>query len=102
DRLSSQAQSLEGGLVKAMEAGKVRSLAILDQMGSKFRKAEERRLEVDLGRARAVLEYVSPGGTPQERVLNLMNFSLENPHFIEDLMSSFDPFDFSMMILDLE
>ena len=102
DRLSSQAQSLEGGLVKAMEAGKVRSLAILEQMGSKFRKAEERRLEVDLGRAKAVLEYVSPGGSPQERVLNLMNFSLENPHFIEDLMSSFDPLDFSMMILDLE
>ncbi|HSF54777.1 MAG TPA: bacillithiol biosynthesis BshC, partial [Algoriphagus sp.] len=76
------------------------SLKILDQMGAKLRKAEERRLQVDINRAKSVLDFTAPGGSPQERVVNIMQFYLSNPALIEDLMACFDPLDFNMMVLE--
>ncbi len=70
--LANQSRSLDAGLPKAFAAGEVRSLKILEQMGVKLRKAEERRLEVDLLRAKSVFEFLSPGGSPQERVVNFL------------------------------
>ncbi|WP_026967940.1 bacillithiol biosynthesis cysteine-adding enzyme BshC [Algoriphagus terrigena] len=95
-----EAATLEKSLLSAFEAGKVRSLKILDQLAAKLRKAEERRLQVDLDRAKAVLEFAAPGGSPQERVVNMMQFYLSNPALIEDLIACFDPFDYTMMVLE--
>ncbi len=100
--LVNQSQALDAGLPKAFAAGELRSLKILKQMGVKLRKAEERRLEVDLLRAKSVFEFLSPGGSPQERVVNFMQFQLEQPTFLEELTAVFDPFDFRMQVLSLE
>ena len=100
--LANQSQALDAGLPKAFAAGEVRSLKILKQMGVKLRKAEERRLEVELLRAKSVFEFLSPGGSPQERVVNFMQFQLEQPTFLEELTAVFDPFDFRMQVLSLE
>jgi bacillithiol biosynthesis cysteine-adding enzyme BshC len=95
-----EAATLEKSLESAFEAGKFRTLKILDQLAAKLRRAEERRLQVDLDRAQAVLEFAAPGGSPQERVVNMMQFYLNNPGLIEDLMACFDPFDYTMMVLE--
>ena len=100
DQKGKEASGLEKSLESAFQAGKVRSLKILDQMSAKLRKAEERRLAVDLNRAKAILDYTSPGGSPQERVVNMMQFYLANPELIEDLLGCFDPLDFNMMVLE--
>ncbi|RIW16329.1 bacillithiol biosynthesis cysteine-adding enzyme BshC [Algoriphagus lacus] len=100
DRKGKEAATLEKSLESAFQAGKSRSLKILDQMSAKLRKAEERRLEVDLNRAKAVLDFTAPGGSPQERVVNMMQFYLANPSLIEDLLDCFDPLDFNMMVLE--
>jgi bacillithiol biosynthesis cysteine-adding enzyme BshC len=100
--LAYQSRSLDAGLPKAFRAGEARSLKILEQMGVKLRKAEERRLEVDLLRAKSVFEFLSPGGSPQERVVNFMQFYLDHPTLLEELMTCFDPLDFSMQVLFLE
>ena len=100
--LAYQSRSLDAGLPKAFAAGEVRSLKILEQMGVKLRKAEERRLEVDLLRAKSVFEFLSPGGSPQERVVNFMQFQLAQPTLLEELTAVFDPFDFRMQVLSLE
>jgi bacillithiol synthase len=100
DQKGKEAAALEKSLESAFQAGKVRSLKILDQMGSKLRKAEERRLGVELNRAKAVLEFAAPGGSPQERVVNMMQFYLNNPELIEELLGCFDPLDFNMMVLE--
>jgi len=99
-RKAAEAAALEKSLGSAFEAGKVRSLKILDQLAAKLRKAEERRLQVDLDRAQAVLEFAAPGGSPQERVVNMMQFYLSKPDLIEDLIACFDPFDYTMMVLE--
>lgn len=96
-----KAAALEGSLKEAFEAGKVRSLKILDQMSRKLRKAEEKRLEVEINRALAIREFTEPGGSPQERVVNMMQFYLAEPSLIDQFLSCFDPLDFRMMVLDI-
>jgi bacillithiol biosynthesis cysteine-adding enzyme BshC len=100
--LADQSSTLDAGLPKAFSAGEVRSLKILEQLGTKLRKAEEQRLEVQLKRAEAVFEFLAPGGSPQERVVNFMQFYLDHPTLLEELMTCFDPLDFSMQVLSLE
>ena len=100
--LGNQSTTLDAGLPKAFAAGELRSLKILEQMGQKLRKAEERRLEVELLRAKSVFEFLSPGGSPQERVVNFMQFQLDHPTLLEKLMACFDPLDFRMQVLSLE
>ena len=100
DKKGSESTILEQSLKSAFEAGKVRSLKILDQLAVKIRKAEELKLQVELDRAKAVREFAAPGGSPQERVVNMMQFYLSNPEFIEDLIACFDPFDYTMMVLE--
>ena len=100
DKKGKEAATLEKSLESAFQAGKMRSLKILDQMSAKLRKAEERRLQVDLNRAKAVLDFTAPGGSPQERVVNMMQFYLSNPSLIEDLLGCFDPLEFNMMVLE--
>jgi uncharacterized protein YllA (UPF0747 family) len=100
--LANQSRSLDAGLPKAFGAGEVRSLKILEQMGVKLRKAEERRLEVDLLRAKSVFEFLSPGGSPQERVVNFLQFQLAQPTLVDELIACFDPFDFQMQVFHLK
>lgn len=101
ERKAKEASSLDPSLVHAFEAGKVRSLKVLDQMGKKLRKAEERRLQIELDRAQSVMEYAAPGGSPQERVVNMMQFYLSHPDLVEELLGCFDPFDNQMMVLEI-
>ncbi|WP_296701092.1 bacillithiol biosynthesis cysteine-adding enzyme BshC [Algoriphagus sp.] len=101
EKKGDEAAHLEASLKQAFEAGKVRSLKILDQMSRKLRKAEERRLEIQINRAMAIQDFIKPGGSPQERVVNMMQFYLSDPELVNDLLNCFDPLDFSMMVLDL-
>lgn len=70
-------------------------------MGTKIRKAEERKQGVELSRAKNVLDYCAPGGSPQERVVNMMQFYLQDPDLLEAFFDSFDPFDYQMMVFEI-
>lgn len=91
---------IQKSLGASFEAAKVRSLKILDQMCRKLRKAEERRQHITLDRVDAIDEMIKPGGSPQERVVNMMQFYLEDPEFVMKLYPLFDPMDFRMMVLE--
>ncbi|GAB2491967.1 bacillithiol biosynthesis cysteine-adding enzyme BshC [Algoriphagus taiwanensis] len=97
-----EAEGLEKSLKSAFDAAQVRSLKILDHLGGKLRKAEERRQEVVLARAKAVLDFAASGGVPQERTVNFMQFYLENPKLISELMENFDPLEFKLFVLQYE
>ena len=101
ERKAKEASSLDSTLVQAFEAGKVRSLKILDQMATKLRKAEERKQQVELARAKSILDYCAPGGSPQERVINMMQFYLQDPDLLEAFLDSFDPFDYQLMVFEI-
>jgi bacillithiol biosynthesis cysteine-adding enzyme BshC len=93
------AAELEKSLGSAFEAAEVRALKILDQLGQKVKKAEERKWDIKIKQREAIFAYMNPDGSPQERVENFMRFYLEDPDFIQKLHERFDPFDFSYMIL---
>lgn len=99
DSKGKEAEHLDKTLKNSFEAGKVRSLKIIEQMAAKLRKAEERRLHTQIERACCIQEMVKPGGSPQERVVNMMQFYLSNPDLINELLACFDPLDFRMMVL---
>lgn len=102
DEKGRDAAELEKSLRDAFEAGKVRSLKILNQMSRKLRKAEERRQKITLDRVDAIHSFTHPGGSPQERVVNMMQFYLSDPEIITKLMGVFDPLDFKMWVLSLD
>ncbi|GAB2620359.1 bacillithiol biosynthesis cysteine-adding enzyme BshC [Belliella aquatica] len=97
-----EASQVDQSLNSAYEAAKVRVSKIMDHLSGKVRKAEERRLRIEIGRMDAIKAFINPNGSPQERVENFMKFYLENPYFIDELLGLFDPFDFNFMILKPE
>lgn len=101
DAKGKEAAALEKSLQDSFQSAKIRALKILDQMGRKLRKAEERKQHVHMERIAAIEEYVKPDGIPQERVVNMMQFYLDNPNFIQEISACFDPLDFRMMVLEV-
>ena len=102
DNRGKEAESLEKSLKDSFEAAKVRSLKILDQMSDKLRKAEEKRHQIAFGRVDDIEDYLKPNGSPQERVVNMMQFYLADDLLIQKLFENFDPMDFRMMVLKYE
>lgn len=101
ERSGKTAEELEKSLGNAFEAAKVRALKILDQLGQKVRKAEERKWDIQIKQREAIFHYMNPGGSPQERVENFMRFYLQDSNFIDQIQDIFDPFDYSYMIVRL-
>ena len=87
-------------LVTSTKAAKVRGLKILEQLAKKFRQAEEVRQSTAISRLKEIKDGLFPGGVPQERKLNFLNFYLENPDFIQQLIEQLDPLDFSVAVLE--
>ncbi|MCL6258587.1 bacillithiol biosynthesis cysteine-adding enzyme BshC [Aquiflexum sp. TKW24L] len=96
------AAELEKSLGNAFEAAKVRTLKILDHLGQKVRKAEERKWDIQIKQREAIFQYMNPGGSPQERVENFMRFYLQDNNFMDQIQEIFDPFDFSYMVLRVD
>ncbi|MFD2035841.1 bacillithiol biosynthesis cysteine-adding enzyme BshC [Belliella marina] len=102
DESAAEAKEVDVTLQHAFESAKVRATKIMEHLAGKVRKAEEKRLEVQISRMDAIRQFILPGGSPQERVENFMKFYLEDTDFVGRLFEVFEPLDFSFMILKLE
>jgi len=98
--LGDGAAEIDPTLKNSSEAAKVRALKVLDHFGKKLRKGEERNMETALRRMRELKENLFPGGTPQERKNNFLEFYLADKQFIDKLYKLFDPLDFDYIILE--
>jgi uncharacterized protein YllA (UPF0747 family) len=65
----------------------------------RLKRSEEQKEEVKLNQLKDVLEKLFPGGQLQEREDNFLNFYINNPNFIEDLIEVLDPFSLKYNIL---
>ncbi len=71
----------------------------MDALGKKGTAALKRKHEVTLNQIRGLLDRVNPGGQPQERVLNFLQFyAIHGPDFINGLMAGMHPLDFNMAV----
>ena len=88
-------KSLEGFVMseyKKVEKG-------VENIQKRLKKAEEQKAEVSIKQIENILEKLFPGGNPQEREDNFLNFYINNPDFIQELIDALDPFELKYNIL---
>jgi bacillithiol synthase len=88
-------QSLEGFVISEYK----KTEKAVDNIQKRLKKAEEQKEAVTLKQLESVLDKLFPGGNPQEREDNFLNFYINNPKFIDELLQLLDPFNLKYNIL---
>jgi len=99
DKIKSKAVEVDPSLSGYVGAESARGFKILDEIGKKIKKSEEKNNEIALTQLDALKEKLFPGGSLQERHDNFLNFYLNNADFLLLLLDKFDAFDFRFNIL---
>lgn len=92
-------KAIDGSLTGYIKAEESKALKNLDQIEKRLVKAEERNQEMGLNQLMGLKEKLFPNGSLQERHQNFLNFFVNNPQFVEELMEHLDPFDFKFHVL---
>lgn len=90
---------IDGSLTGYIKAEESKALKNLSQIEKRLQKAEERNQEMAINQLMGIKDKLFPNGSLQERHQNFLNFYVNNPQFIEDLMEHLDPFDFQFHVL---
>lgn len=98
--IQQKALAIDPTLGPHVEAQKEKTKKRLEIMEKKFIRAEKRNQSDKLRQVESVLEFLFPNQSLQERADNFLNFYLENPDFIKNLMECFEPFDYRFHILN--
>ncbi len=100
-------QILEKGvqLDKTMEGPilgeKQKILHSIQNLEKKLKKAEERKYETALNQLYQIKNRLFPDGRWQERKENFLNFSINHPEFMDELIQELDPFDLKVNFIYL-
>ena len=97
--LEEKSTEMDATLTYAVRAAYKRNEKILDQVATKFRKAEEKKKSTAIKQLAAIKRELFPQGTLQERKINFLEFYLSNPEFIKELFDTFDPLNFDFILL---
>ncbi len=90
--LAEVAKKVDNTLVPSAEVSEVRSLKALDRLQKKLVKGEKLNIELKLEMYYRLMESVFPGGTFQERKLNIASFYAElGDALFEELLDKFEP-----------
>ena len=93
---------VDGSLKGFIGAESNKAFKSLDNIEKRLKKAEEQKQETAVGQLETLKEKLFPGGGLQERQENLLNYHINNPHFINELLEKFDPFDLRFNVLTEE
>ena len=99
DDLATKVASIEATLTPVVKAEANKTLKGLQKIEKKLMKAEKRHHNDLIGQVAAWKETLFPGGVPQERTLNFLNFFIEDTEFIRKIGDVLSPFDLSYHIL---
>lgn len=88
-------KTLEGVVL----AEKQKAINALESLEKRIKKAEERTFEIAINQLIGVKNKLFPNGSPQERSDNFLNFYLNNPEFINQLLANFDPLDYRFNVI---
>jgi len=89
-------KSLEGFIGKEEN----NALKSLQNIEKRLKKSEERNQETAVKQLENLKDKLFPGGTLQERKENFLNFYINNPSFVDELLEYFAPLDFRFNILN--
>lgn len=99
NEIKSRALAIDPTLSSLVEAETKRATKSFEKIEHKLLKAEKRNHSDKLRQIEEVKDYLFPNGGLQERSDNFLNFYQEDPHFIQKMLDSFDPFDFQLNLL---
>ena len=74
----------------------------LNNVEKRLKKAEEQKQETAVGQIESLKEKLFPDGGLQERQENVLNYHINNPNFIDELLNKFNPFDLRFNVLSEE
>lgn len=97
--IQQQAEAVDVTLGPMVEGFAQKASKGLEKIEKKILRAQKKNMSDKTRQITEVFQYTRPGGVPQERSDNFLNFYHTNPRFIEDLKGIFDPFDFSYLVL---
>lgn len=98
--LATEAGKIDITLEPAVRARMQRALHGLERLEKKFRAALKRKHEVSLRRLHEVKEFVSPAGTPQERVTTFMEmYALYSDDLFDELKNAMQPFSDRLTVI---
>ena len=99
DKMKNKASLVDPTLQQHIETLKTGARQRIEKAEKKLLRAEKRNHEEKKIQITAVKEALFPNGTFQERHDNFLNFYLNDSHFIQTLLDTFDAFDYSMYLL---
>lgn len=88
-----KAEQVDTTLKPLVNAETHRAIKSLEKIEKKMVKAEKRHHDDYIRRLEEIKELLFPGGSPQERTLNYLNFQLEDNGFISKIKDTLSPFD---------
>ncbi|MFY0654521.1 MAG: bacillithiol biosynthesis cysteine-adding enzyme BshC [Cyclobacteriaceae bacterium] len=97
--LTDKANSVDGSLKGFIGAENSKALRCISAIEKRLKKANEQKNESALNQISALKSKLFPNGSLQERHDNFLNFYINNPEFISELVNLFDPFDYSFNML---
>ncbi|MCS6991290.1 MAG: bacillithiol biosynthesis cysteine-adding enzyme BshC [Chitinophagales bacterium] len=100
DQALQQVMEWDPSLRASLEADRVRTVKIFEQLEDRLRRAAKRKEEAAVQLIYTLKEKLFPMGRLQERHENFMNiYSRLGPRFIETLLQEMDPLDYRFLIL---
>ena len=99
DRALQQAKDIDTTLEPTVKGEHRKAERSLEKLEKKLLRAERKNQEVLVNRIYAIKESLFPGGAPQERKDNFLNFYLNDPSFISTCLDAFDPFDYRFHLI---
>ncbi len=99
EAIKSKAGAVDKGMEGFVGAESSKVFKSIKNIEKRLKKSEESKQEVAIKSLEGIKDKLFPGGSPQERHDNFMNFYLNNADFIHELLEKFEPFDFNYYIL---
>ncbi|MGD1890842.1 MAG: bacillithiol biosynthesis cysteine-adding enzyme BshC [Cyclobacteriaceae bacterium] len=100
EKIKEKARVVDGSLEGFIGSEANNSFKSLSNIEKRLKKAEEQNQETAVKQLEGLKEKLFPNGSLQERAENFLNFSINNPDFITELLNKLDPFDYQMHILN--
>lgn len=101
DQVLSKIGAVDKTLEAAVLAEKHKWLSGLENLEKRMKKAEERNQDTQVQQLMGLKSKLFPEGHWQERHDNLLNFYINYPNLISDLLETFDALNFELYVLEL-
>jgi uncharacterized protein YllA (UPF0747 family) len=101
EQVLSKIRAVDKTLEASVLAEKHKWLTGLENLEKRMKKAEERNQDTQIQQLLGLKSKLFPEGHWQERHDNLLNFYLNYPHFITDLLNTLDALNFELYVLEL-